>query len=761
MPNSYSYFKSDVKQWFIDNVPPGTRILDVGPGQGTYADLLKHLGYKMDAVEVWAPYVDQFDLKSKYDNVYISDICDFDIEGYDFIILGDVLEHLIVENAKNLIKKIDSCSIKTMVAVPYRMPQDGAEYGNEYETHLQEDLTPEVMLERYPSLELKFANEFYGYYFSKQYLYEKAYVLYATESYKDTVQACVHSIKAVSNIPIIVYMLNSNVQIDGAHTINWSCNAGNVEQNNYIDRSNSEIYQILIQRPAIVKNALNLAKTVAYIDSDSIATKHVDTIFDYFPENNKYPYFVEGVYDWMILNGRGGAESRDDLSTTLEHAACELFGVDQYVRDKYRQTGYFVAGQWCKEFLDDWMWMCNHPKVLRNPQWYAPYHEETIANVLLWKNKQLNGLPYIYINGSLNIVNNVTFVGHKEQIDHFVVSPASEDQLLFYHGEKNSLIMNYMIKKLQETKKSKMKILYVAPHLSTGGMPQYLYEQILKFVDSETIEVVDMTNSGGDSFIVQKDRISKLVKVHTKPDLLKLVNEFEPDIIHYHEIPQDFLTREVLNELFKADRKHFNVVTTHSSYADPDKVTYYPDRYVFVCEWSKKRFEHLGIDSIVWEHPISGRTIDKAVAMSKLGFDPSYKHVLHVGLFTPGKNQGELFEIARMLEHEKIMFHFVGNQAGNFKDYWEPLMKERPKNCIVWGERDDVYTFYSAADLFYFPSKFELAPISITEALGHGLDCMFRKLHTYLNKYDNNEKVTYISENVKENAKLLLQKLIK
>ena len=50
MPNSYSYFKSDIKQWFIDNIPTSERILDVGPGQGTYSELLRNLGYRMDAV---------------------------------------------------------------------------------------------------------------------------------------------------------------------------------------------------------------------------------------------------------------------------------------------------------------------------------------------------------------------------------------------------------------------------------------------------------------------------------------------------------------------------------------------------------------------------------------------------------------------------------------------------------------------------------------------------------------------------------------
>jgi hypothetical protein len=164
MPNSYSYFKSDIKQWFIDNVPTSERILDVGPGQGTYSELLRSLGYRMDAVEVWAPYVDQFGLRKKYDNVYIADIRDFDIGSYNFIILGDVLEHLSTEDAKSLMNKIDIYGIDVMVAIPYMMPQDGEEYGNEYETHHQADLTHEIFLERYPCMKLLYKDDGYGYY---------------------------------------------------------------------------------------------------------------------------------------------------------------------------------------------------------------------------------------------------------------------------------------------------------------------------------------------------------------------------------------------------------------------------------------------------------------------------------------------------------------------------------------------------------------------------------------------------------------------
>lgn len=728
MPNSYTYFKPEIKQWFIDNIPTSKRILDVGPGQGTYSNLLRDLGYRMDAVEVWAPYVDQFDLRKKYDNVYVGDIREFNIGDYDFIILGDVLEHLSTEDAQKLIDDIHFLDKQCLVAIPYMMPQDGEEYGNSYETHHQPDLTPEVMSLRYPTLKKIYDNQWYGYYVMPSDKWDRAYVLYGTESYKDTIQACVDSIKTVSGIPIIVYMLNSDVDIKGAVTINWKCNVTNPSQNKYIDRADSRIYNILIQRPAIVKDALKYAKTVAYVDSDSVATKHIDSIFNYFPDNSPHPYFVEGIYDWMILNGRGGAESRDDLSTTLEHPACELFGVDQYVRNKYRQTGYFVAGEWCESFLDEWFWMCNHPSILKNPQYYAPYHEETIANVLLWKNKQLQGLPYLYINGSLDIVNNVKFYGHKKQISHFVTSPASEKQLLFYHGEKDAITMYRMI----ERQKNQLRVLFLAPHLSTGGMPAFLLRRIeaLQAHTNIQIYVVEYSNHS-DHYVVQKNQIKQLVNNfwtlgENKMELVDIIKNNAIDVVHIEEMIEDGHNNwpeELREAVYASDRTWRVVETCHNIVFKPDlEKRFHPDSYAFCTPHHLKTFANMPSPKYVIEFPIEKKDAIKL----DLG---EGKHVLNVGLWTPGKNQKEAVELARQMPD--VHFHFVGNQAGNFQHYWEPIMKDLPANVHVWGERNDVGSFMKGCDVFLFNSTFECNPLVIREAIGYGKPIIARNLPQY------------------------------
>jgi hypothetical protein len=448
MPTSYPLYKDSVKNWFLQNVSLNASILDIGAGCGTYSDLLRGYGYKMHAVEIWEPYIKQYDLNNKYSCVYKENILKmpFDLlDTYDFFILGDVLEHLSVEDAQCLMNFLKIKGKRYLVAVPYVMEQ-GEYEGNVHEAHLQPDLTPENMLERYPDLELLYGNNYYGYYTNKKQKHEKAYVLYADDSYLDLVDACCRSIRNHSNIPICVYMLNSHnkVNVKNTTTIRWDCDVRHLKKrNDYINREDKQIYKLLIERPKIVKHALqNYAKVVTYIDTDSVATRNVDSIFDYFNVDSTYPYFTEGIYEYLIVNGRGGAESRDDLSGTLEAPACELFGINQQNRGMYRQTGYFVVGQNSLDWLDEWSWLCQNPSVLRNNAWYAPFNEETIANCLLWKYKQYKGLPYCYING---LRKNLIFTGYDNLISDWVKIPATERQLIFFHGEKDIEKINKFI----------------------------------------------------------------------------------------------------------------------------------------------------------------------------------------------------------------------------------------------------------------------------------------------------------------------------
>jgi len=733
MPHSWSGFKSRVQKWILNNVSTDKRILDVGPGVGTYADLLSGHKYQVDAVEIFAPYIDRFNLREKYDNVYVGDIRTFDISDYDFIILGDVLEHLSKEDATSLIDTIEKQNKECLVAVPYEMEQ-GEWEGNVHETHLQVDLTADVMSDRYPNLTLLCGNNNYGYYVYQKQKMDKAYVFYANHAYYDVVCKAVKSIQAVSNIHVIVYMINCDWKVPGATTVKWDLHGVYIKKNEYIDRNDSDVFKLLSQRPLVVAHALdNYANTVAYIDSDTVVTKYIDNIFDYYPDNCTHPYFVQGIYDYLFINGRGGVETRDELYKSLEHSACELFGVDQSVRDRYRQTGYFVAGQHSRKWIDEWGWMCNHPAVAKNPQLYAPYHEETLANVLLWKYNIHDGLPMMYMNYKGDIdIDNIEFSGSLNHVSEWVAVPAKQEELMAFHGEKDLQIMQNMIDKLSK------KVLFLAPHLSTGGMPEFLLKRI-KSLHGFQMYVVEWANYS-DEYVVQKNQIKELVpNFYTlgedKTELINIIKDNNIDIVHIDEMAECLggQSEEVLPLLYANDRTWKIIETCHnvSFNADAEK-QYHPDAYAFCTPYHLETFANMPSHKDVIEFPIDPIIHDwqsKLNAKYDLELDPSKKHVVNIGLWTKGKNQGEGLALAR--KFPDVQFHFVGNQAVNFKEYWEPLMKDVPDNVTVWGERSDTDKFLLAADVFMFNSIWECNPLVLREAISYGLPILARNLPQY------------------------------
>jgi len=160
MPYSYSDFKKEIQEHFQTIFQSDENILDVGPGSGTYSQLVT---FPIDCLEIFPPYIDMFKLHEKYRTVFTGDILLFDTTTYDYIIFGDVIEHLLIEQAQSLLQHLHEQGKRFLVAVPYRFPQQ-EEFGNIHETHHQDDLTPEIMLARYPMLQLLHGNTRYGYY---------------------------------------------------------------------------------------------------------------------------------------------------------------------------------------------------------------------------------------------------------------------------------------------------------------------------------------------------------------------------------------------------------------------------------------------------------------------------------------------------------------------------------------------------------------------------------------------------------------------
>ena len=316
-----------------------------------------------------------------------------------------------------------------------------------------------------------------------------------------------------------------------------------------------------------------------------------------------------------------------------------------------------------------------------------------------------------------------------------------------------------------------MTIFFIAPHLSTGGMPQYLYKQIEALYKEHTVYCLEWDDVTGGKLVVQRNRIKSLLDNRLitldqdKHRLFKLIEEYNPEVIHLQEIPEMFMSEDIANKFYSVNRTYKIVETSHDSSFDISRKIHFPDKFMMVSQYQVETYKPLNIPIQLVEYPIEykTRTHTREELMNKLGLDSTKKHVINVGLFTPRKNQAEVIEYAKQLENYPIQFHFIGNQADNFQHYWEPLMKDFPSNCKWWGERDDVDTFFEMADLFLFTSRGhatdkETMPLVIREAISWKTSSLIFNLDVYLNYFDKFSNIDYLDFNSKENN---IQKIIK
>src|SRR3972149_4913601 len=80
MPFSTPFFKPETLAFIKNKFRPSATVLDIGAGSGTYAKALGGYFEQMDAVEAFSPYIDSYNLKSLYTNVFNEDITKFQFD---------------------------------------------------------------------------------------------------------------------------------------------------------------------------------------------------------------------------------------------------------------------------------------------------------------------------------------------------------------------------------------------------------------------------------------------------------------------------------------------------------------------------------------------------------------------------------------------------------------------------------------------------------------------------------------------------------
>jgi len=128
---------------------PDNVVLDVGAGEGKWGKLLKGKVAKIHGVEVWEKYIIKYKLHNFYDELVNVNMKDFVFNiPYNVAILGDVLEHLPIEEAMAFLAKLKVNVDTIFLTLPITICiQNGESIGNPFETHHYQWSDKEVQID--------------------------------------------------------------------------------------------------------------------------------------------------------------------------------------------------------------------------------------------------------------------------------------------------------------------------------------------------------------------------------------------------------------------------------------------------------------------------------------------------------------------------------------------------------------------------------------------------------------------------------------
>jgi len=636
----------------------------------------------------------------------------------------------------------------------------------------------------------------------------RSFITHTTSNYENITLNLVKSIKKYSKYDIIVYTIDYDgtdklqkeakcIRVDlNLPSLEDNSFINNINGNFYVDREKIRSYHVLGAKVDVMLLASQFIDEWVYIDSDSIVNKNVDDLFEYCSKATEFPLATLGPQEYVLLVKEGKVignpfwknDGSIDNENTLEYPLMSFMGVPKNQRSWYRTTNILVGNNTISDFISFWKDVKNLlPRICQLSK-ITPFHEETIYNVLTWKiNPNHNGLPMSYINvESSSTVKHFLSTDIKENtlISEFYRVPKNKKEIKVFHGEKRQDEIDKMFQIIDDhVKNNPLRILFLTPHLSTGGMPSYLLkriESILQYTSGVEIFVAEFCEYS-TFYTVQRNKIKELIPenrfwtINTLDDhnvensmrVIDIIKNNSIDIVHIDEMIEGFdsfnkVPNRLKNALYNNDRTWRVVETCHNIWFEPDKMKeFHPDAYALCTPYHLHvSFKDTPSHKEVFEFPIENKfrsREEQVKSQEMLGLDTTKIHIINVGLWTSGKNQGEGIEIARHFLDRNVEFHFVGNQASNFESYWGPLMSNLPSNVRIWGERNDVETFMKASDILMFNSTWECNPLVIREAASLGLKIIARDLPQYVGMFD--KLITPLTDEISTNVSSL-RKLI-
>lgn len=145
------------KGWVLEKIRElnPKSILDVGTGSGILHDIVKENfgnAIKIDGIEAWEPYIQEFNLIERYDNLYNVDAREWNNWDYDLVMFGDVLEHMSEAESVDLWNRVSKQARAAIITIPIIHYPQGASFGNPFEIHHEDDWKTERIMNAFKGI---------------------------------------------------------------------------------------------------------------------------------------------------------------------------------------------------------------------------------------------------------------------------------------------------------------------------------------------------------------------------------------------------------------------------------------------------------------------------------------------------------------------------------------------------------------------------------------------------------------------------------
>jgi len=192
---------------------------------------------------------------------------------------------------------------------------------------------------------------------------EEAFVSFATPNYFPLLEVLVDSVERFSSRPIVAFGVGADIPLRSRPCLIKR----RIEALGWWRRQfgRCDVYDIYRLRPKVVLAAG--VKFGVYLDADSVVSDSIDELFGWTRSVDGHPLCARHPHD---------PDNQADLMRRLGVARKTM----PYVH------GHFVFAPSCRPFLQEWSRLCSRYRRV-------PAADETILNVLLWKEGASRHLP--------------------------------------------------------------------------------------------------------------------------------------------------------------------------------------------------------------------------------------------------------------------------------------------------------------------------------------------------------------------------------